>query len=478
MKNILLVEPKSPDFNIYTMFKIPRLGLALLGTQALQAGYNVKIIYQETVPLTREHIMWADLVGFSIITPTAPEGYRLARMVRALAQHGQKRKPTTIVFGGVHATFMPEESLKEGDYVIRGEADQIFVPFLNALSQGRSILEIPGLSWKEKDTIVHNPMAKERVDMNSLPTPDWSLFEGYTASIGAVMTSRGCPYDCSFCSVTAMLGRQYRMRSVDKIMQDLSQIRCKKVFFYDDHFTANRKRAKELLRRIIDERGKSHHVEIFSAQVRADIARDPEILDLMKDAGFKHLFIGFESVNPRTLELYNKHQTMEDIENSIVEIHKRSIWIHGMFVFGSDADDEKTFVETVEFAIKNLIETVQFLILTPFPGTRQYADFEVQGRMLNYDWASFDGFNPVYLPKLMSPYKLQMCTIKAMSRFYSIRGILRWLLRGQLWIAVMHVYGLWTLKLWALNNRKRIKALRRDSREVFVPELMRAQCPS
>ncbi len=131
-------------------------------------------------------------------------------------------------------------------------------------------------------------------------------------------------------------------------------------------------------------------MEKFSAQVRSDIARDPEILDLMKDAGFIHVFIGFESINPRTLELYNKHQTQEDIEHSIAEIHKRSIFIHGMFVFVSDADEEETFVKTTRFAIRNRIETVQFLILTPLPGTRQYEDFEAQGRMLNYDWARFD----------------------------------------------------------------------------------------
>jgi len=131
VKNILLVEPKAADFNIYSAFKIPRMGLAVIGTAARTAGYNVKIIYQEAVKLTKEHIMWADLVGFSILTSTAEEGYRLARIVRSIDH--LKKERTIIVFGGVHATFEPEEALLSGDYVLRGEADQSFVPFLNTV---------------------------------------------------------------------------------------------------------------------------------------------------------------------------------------------------------------------------------------------------------------------------------------------------------------------------------------------------------
>lgn len=473
MKNILLVEPRSPDYNIYSMFKIPRMGLALLGTIADRAGYNIKIIYQEVTPLTSEHIMWADLVGFSLTTSTAPEGYRLARIVRSL----DREKSTIIVFGGVHPTFKPEEALYEGDYVFRGEADRTFVPFLDAIKDRASISDIPGVSWKGERGFIHNPMPAERVDMDSLPTPDWSLFEGYTPVTGMIMTSRGCPHDCSFCSVTSMLGRKYRTRSIDNVIKDLSEVECKTVFFFDDHFTANKKRAKELCRRIIDERGKTHNIKNFSAQVRSDIARDPELLDLMKEAGFHHLYIGFESINPTTLELYNKHQSLEDIEYSITEIRKRGIWIHGMFVLGSDADGPETFSETVRFAQKNRIETVQFLILTPLPGSRLYEEFETDGRMLSYDWVRFDAFNAVFLPKLLTPYELQVGAVKAMKKFYSLPSAFRWLFRRQPWIALLHAYAWWTIKFWSWNNRQRIKALRKDSREIFIPEIMMAMRP-
>ncbi len=474
IKNILLVEPKSPDFNIFSLFKIPRLGVAILGTLAEKAGYNVKIVYGEAVALKQEHILWADLVGFSMITSTAPEGYRLARMVRALDEkHGVNRP---IVFGGVHVTFKPEEALLEGDYVFRGEADKTFVPFLEQLNNGGDVTDIPGISFRRGEQIVHNPLPEERTSMEEVPTPNWSLFLDYTPTIGIAMTSRGCPYDCSFCSVTPMFGKRYRKRPIDLIIEDLASVKTKSVFFYDDHFTADKKRTKELLRRIIEERGKRHHVQTFSAQVRSDIAKDSELLDLMAEAGFKTLFIGLESVNPESLKLYNKAQKVEDIIYSIEEIHKRKMKIHGMFVFGSDADKMETFTETVRFAKKSAIETVQFLILTPLPGSRHYEALEQEKRILSSDWSRYDAFNAVYLPKNLSPYELQKGMLRAMKRFYSPLNMLRWLLRGKTGVFVFQMYGYITLRLWIWNNRRALKRMKRDSREIFLPEIMRAPC--
>jgi radical SAM superfamily enzyme YgiQ (UPF0313 family) len=468
MKNILLVEPKSPDFNIFSLYKIPRLGLALLGTQAARAGYDVKIVYQESTPLKRRQILEADLVGFSITTSTAPEGYRLARMVRAL--DAWKPKPTVIVFGGVHATFESEEALQESDYVLRGEADMTFVSFLDALRKGERRPRLAGLSWKTGGGAHHEPLSKRPVGMDVLPSPDWSLFEGYRPRVGAVMTSRGCPHDCSFCSVTAMLGRRYRMRSLDLVMQDLSQTRSKNVFFYDDHFAANPERTKQLLRRIIAERGKTHHVKRFSAQVRVEVGKDPEMLELMRRAGLRQLFIGFESVNPRSLELYNKHQDLKDVGEAIRAIHRHGIWIHGMFVLGSDADTLATFEETPRFCIRHRLETVQYLVLTPLPGTRHYRELEEQNRIISREWNRYDAFNAVYVPEKMTPYQLQKGMLAAMKRFYAPRSVLLWLLRAQPWITFLHLAGWAILRLWIWKNRRRLHSMREDARNIFLPE--------
>lgn len=474
MKNVLLVEPKSPDFNIFSLFKIPRLGLAILGTQAHKAGYNVKIIYEEEVTLKNDHIRWADIVGISTTTSTAPQGYKIARMVRAIEGKDGKHRP--VVIGGVHATFEPQEAIREADYVFRGEADDTFVPFLDSLREGKGFEDIPGLVWKKEEKTRYNEMKGEYTDMTTVPTPDWSLFEGYSITdIGPVMTSRGCPFDCSFCSVTEMLGKKHRRRTVEQVIEELKEIRAKQVFFYDDHFAANKARTKELLTRIGEEQEKGTIVTRgYSAQVRSDIAKDPEILDMMKRVGFNTLFIGFESVNPETLKLFNKGQTIEDIEVAVEEIRKRRIRIHGMFVFGSDADDASSFDATVRFAQRNHIETAQFLILTPLPGTRQYREFDLQGRVLSQNWAQYDTFNTVFLPKNMSPYELQQASLKAMRKFYSPLHYLKWLFFGEPIVIFFRIYGLITLRLWKWNNRKMLKALKKESRDIFVPEAMRA----
>jgi radical SAM superfamily enzyme YgiQ (UPF0313 family) len=475
MKNVLLVEPRSPDFNIFSIFKMPRMGLAVLGTLAKKAGYNVKIIYQEVTSLSFEHIVWADIVGFSITTSTAPEGYRLAHLVRIIDK--QRDTHTPIIFGGVHATFEPEEALSNGDYVLRGEADDTFIPFLEAMRYKGDLSLIPALTYKIDDKVVNNAPPEKRTDMNTVPTPDMSLFEGYKPITGTVMTSRGCPFDCSFCSVTAMLGRKYRMRSIDLVMADLEAVHNKYVFFYDDHFAADKKRTKELLERIIEAQ-KNNTIEPrqFSAQVRSDIAKDPELLDLMKRAGFYTFFIGFESINPEALEIFNKKQTFSDIEYSIREIHKRGIQIHGMFIFGSDADDKETFRQTIRFSRKNKIESIQFLILTPLPGTPHYNNLEEQGRIVSHEWNRFDAHSVVFLPKKMTPYYLQIMTIKAMIRFYSPLRTLKYLVAGNIRLAFLGAYGWISLHLWRWHNRSWLKMMKTDHHTVFVPEFMKTNC--
>jgi radical SAM superfamily enzyme YgiQ (UPF0313 family) len=148
-----------------------------------------------------------------------------------------------------------------------------------------------------------------------------------------------------------------------------------------------------------------------------------------------------------------------------------------MFVFGSDADTRETFEETVRFARRARLETVQFLILTPLPGSRQYQSFASENRILSHEWSRYDAFNAVYLPKKLSPYELQHGMLAAMKKFYSLPSILSWLLRGRPLVFAFQLYGFVTLRLWILHNRRRLRGLKRESREIFLPEMMQASCP-
>jgi radical SAM superfamily enzyme YgiQ (UPF0313 family) len=158
----------------------------------------------------------------------------------------------------------------------------------------------------------------------------------------------------------------------------------------------------------------------WTAQVRADVARDKELLALMKRSNCYILYVGFESVNPATLKEFNKRQSVQEIAEAVRIIHEHGIMIHGMFVFGAENDDVSSLRGATDFALRTGIDTVQFMTLTPLPGTQYFEDMERDDRLLTREWNLYDGQHVVYQPRKMSPYELQKETFKAMKRFYSV----------------------------------------------------------
>jgi anaerobic magnesium-protoporphyrin IX monomethyl ester cyclase len=236
---ITLIEPKAPGKHVYSNVTMPRLGLPILGTLLQKAGYQVRLIMGSSRDIHLSEITDADLICISTTTSTAVEAYHLADFAR------DQGKP--VIMGGAHVSFMSEEALDHCDYVCRGEADLTFMPLISCIERGELPSDIPGVSFRQGEQIVHNPDA-DWVDFNSVPFPDLSLFSGLKMTTYPVMTSRGCPYDCTFCSVTKMFGRKFRYRETEALLEELKQYRGKQVFFVDDNFSANTRRTKELLR--------------------------------------------------------------------------------------------------------------------------------------------------------------------------------------------------------------------------------------
>ena len=218
-----------------------------------------------------------------------------------------------------------------------------------------------------------------------------------------MMTSWGCPFKCNFCSVTAMFGRKYRFRSADSIIAELKELQPRKIFFYDDNIAADKKRLKELLQRMLDE----DLVVPWSAQMRTDVVRDPELLDLMHRTGCFRAYLGLESVNQATLDAFDKHQSVDDIVQAIRILHENGIESHGMFVLGADTDTIQSVRDTVKFAMKNHIDTIQLAALTPLPGTPLYYELDAAGRIFDKRWYLFDAQHVVFEPKNMTAYELQ-----------------------------------------------------------------------
>jgi radical SAM superfamily enzyme YgiQ (UPF0313 family) len=459
IKKIIGVEARAPGLHVFSRFPLPRLGLPLLGKILELEGYDVRIYCPDLRRIDWNDVWSADLILISSTTSTAPEAYRIAQEAR--------NRGIPVVFGGSHVTFKPEEALQFADYVVRGEGEQTIVELLEWLGGGgrSNIFDIHGLSFRMEGRIHHNPSRPPLRDLDALPYPDLSLIQGFEKiKVVPMITSRGCPFNCTFCSVTKMFGRGYRFRStmnvVDEIEKLCRQFPEKSFFFYDDNFTASPRRTKALLKEILKRR---IHFR-WMAQTRTDVAKDEELVSLMSETGCTRLFIGLESVNPETLKAYRKNQTVEEIDECIEVLRRHDISVHGMFALGGDEDDLATIKNTVSFALRRRLSTVQFLILTPIPGSDFYGEMVSQGRIINEEWSEYDGHHVKFTPMRISPWKLQIATVpRAMIKFYSLKQSLKLLLRGDKDF-LTRIYGRWLIARWTQHNRGFLNSLRRLSR--------------
>jgi radical SAM superfamily enzyme YgiQ (UPF0313 family) len=447
IQKVLFIEPRSPQEHIFSRVAIPRLGSLLLGTILEQQGLKVKVVIEEiSTPKYPSLDFQPDLVCISSISSTAPRAYELGDFYR------QQGLP--VVLGGAHPSFLPLEGLEHADYVVCGEGDEALPELVKALSTGGSLADIHNLCYRDGDTIRQNPWRPFLGDLDSLPIPDYTLIHGWKArnrrGVVSIATSRGCPFNCSFCSVIQLFGRKHRVTSIDRVIAEIRQngLQARHIFFCDDNFTADRQRTKELCERIIAEGLKIE----WSAQVRVESAKDSELLDLMAKSGCYIVFVGLESINPATLKAYNKCQTVEGIKDCVNNFHRFGINVHGMFVFGSEEDHYQVIRDTVKVSRQLDLDSLQYLILTPIPGTPFYQEMEAQNRIICRDWSQYDGHHTVFTPRQFTPYELQMETNRAMKKFYSWTSVLKRLIARDLFFAKMKAYG--RILLWRASLKR------------------------
>ena len=447
LKKLVFVEPKSTHLHIYSRVCIPRLGSVLLGTLMRNQGYDVRVYIEDIEAPDMNEVMSADLVGISAITSTAPQSYRLADKVRAAGG--------IVVLGGTHTSFLPEEGLEHADFVIRGEGEFAFQELVDAIQRGDGFEKILNLSYRQDGRVVSNPERPKIPNLDVNPIPDYKLISGWKpGGVISVATSRGCPFSCTFCSVPGMYGHAFRTHSIERVLQELTLHKGNMyTFFADDIFTANKKRVKELLRGMIDR----NLTPEWGAQVRTETVDDPELLQMMRDANCFNVYVGFESINPRTLKLFQKKQDLAKIERAIERFHAHKIRIHGMFVVGSDEDDVETIDATADFALKHDIDSIQFMILTPIPGSPDWDHLYNRGEkyVISRNWSFYDGHHAVHQPRRMSPYELQMAAINAMAKFYSWSGIARKLAKRDIYYATIRYWGKKMIRQWWKDDENR-----------------------
>ena len=451
---IRLIEPDAPSMHLWTKSYFVRLGLPIIGAALTRAGHDVRIYSPQLAPIDWDDVYTSELVGLSSTTSTSPAAYEIADELR--------RRHIPVIIGGSHVTFMADEALAHADFVARGEGgEQIMLDVVDAMEGRKQVADITGISFRRNGETVHNPLHQACPDLDTLPFPDLTLIEGYERlSNTPIMTSWGCPFACNFCSVTAMFGRKYRFRSAESVIAELEDKRPRRIFFYDDNMAADRKRLKRLLAMMAER----NLVIPWSAQVRTDVVRDPELLDLMRRTGCELVYLGLESVNQATLDGFEKSQTVEDIERAIKLLHDYGIKSHGMFVLGADTDSVQTVRDTVTFAIRNKIDTVMLNILTPLPGTPQFEELDTSGRIFDKRWELYDAHHVVFEPKLMTPYELQIEVLRGYMRFYSLRTWLRYIFTFRFTKQLLfHGWGMVIIRNWRKDARNKafIKALKR-----------------
>lgn len=339
-----------------------------------------------------------DLVGLTAMTSAAPRAYQIADRFR--------QRGTAVVMGGMHASALPEEALQHVDAVVIGEAEGLWPRLLEDFQKGQ----------------LHKIYRHDDFpSLAGLPVPRRDLLDlsQYWGS-DTLQATRGCPYDCSFCTVSTFFGRTYRTRPVDEVVAEASQLEGKFLIFVDDNIMGKRSYAADLFERLKDLK------KSFLAQASTSMLKTPQLITQAAAAGCTALFVGLETLSPQNLAEIGKNiNVVEKYRELIKRLHDNGIAIIGAFMFGLDHDDEDVFQRTADFAEETQIDVPQFTILTPLPGTRFYAEVEREGRIIERDWTKYNGNHVCFRPRQLSTEKLEAGLEWIYQHCYSWRGIIK-----------------------------------------------------
>jgi radical SAM superfamily enzyme YgiQ (UPF0313 family) len=407
---IKIIAPRWPAHSIWSRmrFKFPYLSTAMLGALT-PPGHEVYIHDENTRTLDFSDV--PDVAAITVLTPLAPRAYEIADEYR--------RRGAKVVMGGFHPTWLPDEALTHADSVVVGEAEHVWAGLVSDAANG-------GLKKIYKGDA--RPRAEE------LPVARRELLSGNGYFFTNILqTTRGCPFDCKFCSVTAFYGGTYRFRPVEEIEKEVQGFSggAGFILFVDDNIVGNPVYAKRLFSMLKNYKRK------WMSQASTNIVKDPELLRLASESGCYGLFMGFESLNQDNLDMMGKRMNaIERYADVVSKLHDHGIGVHGSFIFGYDHDDKSVFDTVLDFTRKVRLDAAFMPVLTPFPGTGIYRQLEEEGRILNRDWSLYDMEHVVFRPKNMTPEELQAGHDRANRDFYSAGSILRRIgrLRRSLWI--------------------------------------------
>jgi len=426
--NIKIIEPydlnKKYDIRSFNL----NLGPVVIASLLQQAGHRVEVVSEYITRLDINEINSADLVCISIATYNAARGFAIARQVHS-----------PVVFGGFHASLMPEECLEFGEYVIRGDGYPI-VQLAEYLENGKSgdIGLIPNLVHKKAGGVIYNNVESKTLDTL---TNHCLVRDYYKPGLKKLLripllvnASRGCNYSCSFCSIKEVY-QDCKHRKKEIILDEiqtliknqtfLSRFLPRVIWITDDNFFSDKLWAEGVLKEL----AKLNTPYSFVLQARIDVAEDEKILDLLNKANIGRLYLGIESINQRSLDNFKKNTSVADVRRAVSRIKKHGIDVYGLFVFGDDEFKIGDGKKVAEFVRQQGIVGVLVQPLTPFPGTRLFRKLKREGRILHENWQDYNG-KVVFKPRNLTPAELMEEIYQCYRTVYSPWRLANYLLFG------------------------------------------------
>ncbi len=396
---IKLIQPKMIQRPMDTKLKTRMSpSLALLTIANLTPKEHEVIIENENV----EKIDFDEPVDLVAITVTVDVMNRAVEISKEF-----KNRNVTVIAGGIHITADPDGTLNRFDAICVGMAERVWAKILKD---------------KENNSLKKIYYDMENIAGKEIVSPNYYIIDNkkylYT---NIISTSRGCPFECDFCynSCKNVL-KTYINRPVEDVIKDINALKTRHIMFIDDNFIGNSKWTKKLLDEIKPLKLK------WNAAVTSNIVDMPELLDEMKESGCQSLFIGFESINSKSIDSVHKVQnSVKRYEKLVDEIHKRGIMINASFVFGLDEDDANVFKNTLAWIVKNKIETVTSHILTPYPGTKLYSSLIEENRIVDYNLSNYNTAHVVYKPKNMTAEELYNGYLWIYKEVYTFKNIMK-----------------------------------------------------
>lgn len=428
MKVLFVNPPQTASKYKFMGVIAPPLGIAYMAGVLQENNIDVEILDASAEDMDFKDVekellkRKPDLVALTALTPTIGRALETAQVVK------ETLPDSIVVMGGYHPTFNFIETLEDEnvDIVIRGEGEYIMLNLVQALENQSSLHDVKGIVFEDKNSkeIVVNPEAPLIQDLDELPFPALNLLPmkkyrllDMDTHMTTMITTRGCPMQCSFCSSAAMHGKKIRERSVENIVDEIEYLKTNydidTIAFMDDTFTLKKRKVMAICDEIL-----KRNIEIMWGCTSRVDTLDEKLLKKMKEAGCITIFIGVESADQQQLDNMCKNTTIAKIENTFKIAHKLKIRTIASVALGMPGDTKEIMNKTVKFVHKLKPNYAIYSLATPYPGTRFYKEAFEKNLIKIKDWSKYTLITPILETIDCSLNDMRKIQAKAFMKFY------------------------------------------------------------